>query len=610
MLAVLAAALLTRAAIETPLPPYFIAILAGLAALAARRPLHGVLVLCGLFPLASMISVLARVPWYSTQTALSLSLALLTGVLLNATKRGTLGVPPRVAIPLALYAALIVASAAATSIAAASSFGMWEGLRALTARDYLQVPSPQEPELFAFDALVGLGLFMAVLSVRGEGVERAVIRMLVAGLTAAAALNVLRFTQAVIASGEPAAAIARYAQSLRINVHYGDVNAAASTFALALLAAVGLASAGGHRLERAIFTACGIVLGGGLWLAGSRVAISSVVLAAAAPFVARLFGRRRPADWAGIGLLVVAAAAVAVWTVAKFPRTQANAPAAYALAIRMELITRAARMIREEPVFGVGVGRFPVESALFASADTFAGENSHNTLAQVAAELGLTGLVVFVWLLASAVAPVVRRESNAPPTLSWTAAGVLAYLLSGMAGHPLIVFDSAAPFWIALAILARGGEAAQRPARPRPLSPLGRRAVALAIILVACSVPLRSTQVSRGRGLYAHSTAAWQGDGTMRYRDVGTYDRINLPSDASTVVVPLRLTMAGPETGEVLVSVDGVPANGFTVTADGWTTARIWLTRARSYDDRRLELRLRRAPAGARLLVGRLSLER
>ena len=614
ILALLAAGPVTRAAIDTPLPPHFIAALAVLGALAARSPLHGLLVLCGLLPLASMIGVLARVPWYGTQTALALSLAFLTGLLLNATKRGTLGLPPRVAIPLALYAALIVASAAATSIAGATSLGTWEGLRALTAMDYLQVPSPQQPALFAFDALVGLGLFMAVLSVRDERLERPVVRMLVAGLTAAAALNVLRFTQAVIASGDPAAAISRYAQSLRINVHYADLNAAASTFALALLAAVGLACAGGSRLERSSFAGCVIVLGVALWLAGSRVAIASAVLAAAAVISFGLFATRkawsRPAAWLLSGAAFLLAGLIAVWMVASFPRVQANTDPASALAIRLELLSRAGRMIADAPLLGIGVGRFYAESFRYSTPRSFGPENSHNMFAQVAAELGLLGLAAFVWLIGASLLPLARGvRPGITPLILWTCGGILAYMLSGLGGHPLIVFEAAVPFWIALGVAA--GAMATGPVKGDSAIPRRLRLAMLAVAaLLAISIPLRAGQFIRWRHLNEVSDASWLIDETTRYRDVGQEDVIFVPPPYASVMLPMRLTSPSQDYGEVLVTLDGVPANRFVVRSDAWTTVRLRLPVAKGYDDRRVELKLEDAPPGARLLVGRVSPEK
>jgi hypothetical protein len=78
----------------------------------------------------------------------------------------------------------------------------------------------------------------------------------------------------------------------------------------------------------------------------------------------------------------------------------------------------------------------------------------------------------------------------------------------------------------------------------------------------------------------------------------------------SAIVLPMKLAPEGSHDGQVLVTLDGVPANGFAVSGRAWTRARIWLPRSDGYDDRKIELRLTDARADARLLVGRVILEK
>ena len=600
-----------RAASSASVPLPFVAILAAFGVLAAARPWTAWLVLCATFPLSSIVTVIARLPWYPTSTATCVSLTFLAGWVLHAARTGAPLAAARLLLPLGLFAGMIVASILTVVVAGPpgqSGGSRMSRLQALAAKDFVRPASVEEPEVVAFHALVGLGLFAAGSVAGGRGLAAATSRMLVAGLTAAAALNVTRFVQVALATGEPVSAALRHARWMRINVHYADLNAAGSTFALAVLAAIGHLR-GNPRSVRALFGIWATLLVIALWLVGSRVALASVALAAAFTLSARLLAARRRAAWLLAALAFVAAATVALWMLARFPRVQANADPASALAIRLELLSRAGRMIADAPAFGIGVGRFYSESFRYSTPRSFGPENSHNMFAQVAAELGLLGLAVFVWLIGRSLmplAPALRREIS--PAVLWTTGGILAYMLSGLGGHPLIVFEAAVPFWIALGAVA--GAATPGPVNHRSSARSLHLAAFGAAGLLALSIPIRAEQFIRWRHLDEVTDASWQVDATTRYRDVGDKDLIFVPPPYVAIVLPLKLAPAGDALGEILVRLDGVAANRYVIRADAWTDVRLRLPVSGHYDDRRLELTLERAPPGARLLVGRVTLEK
>ena len=67
------------------------------------------------------------------------------------------------------------------------------------------------------------------------------ISMAIAGAVGAAALNLTRLITAAVATGDGWPALMRLSRATRINVEYGDVNAAGSYFAMLLCLAVGVA---------------------------------------------------------------------------------------------------------------------------------------------------------------------------------------------------------------------------------------------------------------------------------------------------------------------------------------------------------------------------------
>lgn len=84
--------------------------------------------------------------------------------------------------------------------------------------------------------------------------------------------------------------------------------------------------------------------------------------------------------------------------------------------------------------------------------EMYGNENAHNYFAQQFAELGLVGGLLFVWLVGSLLAHGWRRIRSSAAgqgALLGLFAGATAYLLTSMAGHPLLVPEVALPFWAA-----------------------------------------------------------------------------------------------------------------------------------------------------------------
>ena len=179
-------------------------------------------------------------------------------------------------------------------------------------------------------------------------------------------------------------------------------------------------------------------------------------LAAGAWWTGRLRGGLRPA---AAGALLAAVLAVPLAVAGAYPGRGANA-AATSMDHRIEFTTRSLRMWATEPVFGVGAGRYRSLSAQFAgdSAPSWLRrENAHNNFLQIAAELGAAGIAGFLGLLA-ACALRVRRALGArggpDPLLAGAGAGLAAYLLTCLTGHPLLHGETAFPFWIVLGLAA------------------------------------------------------------------------------------------------------------------------------------------------------------
>jgi O-antigen ligase len=144
---------------------------------------------------------------------------------------------------------------------------------------------------------------------------------------------------------------------------------------------------------------------------------------------------------------------------------------------RVQLWRRGVQYVRERPLAGVGVGGFPVaerELSSLARRRDMVGKstetlNAHNIFIQVAAELGLVGLALFVGLLVQATRTLMRlrRRHDVDPQVSTIAhvllASLLGYVVCG-------VFLSAAYFPLLYVIVGlAAGLAAAAPPVPAPV---------------------------------------------------------------------------------------------------------------------------------------------
>jgi tetratricopeptide (TPR) repeat protein len=136
---------------------------------------------------------------------------------------------------------------------------------------------------------------------------------------------------------------------------------------------------------------------------------------------------------------------------------------------RREMYRGAAAMIREHPVLGFGPGMFsvyfpdyrPEQLTLYLSPSIHFVENVHNEYLQLASELGLVGLALFVWIVAAALFEGLRlclQKGSALNRLGWLraalAAAVFGTLAQGMISVNLRQPSTAGLFWLWLGWLA------------------------------------------------------------------------------------------------------------------------------------------------------------
>jgi hypothetical protein len=426
------------------------AVLTGVVVLSFFRPLNGLLVLAALAPLAGAWSPLVG---GGVRGAEALVLAFLAGSLLRGwTLHQFRRVPSdRLQIAAAVFGAIVGAS---------SVHQLW--LSGVDGRDVLSRVAG-----YYLISTRGLGMvFNAMLFLEGLALLAFVVhycrtrplfparllRMLMFAAIGAAALNFVYFANELLDTGQPAGRLVEFFVGRRWSAHVGDVNAAGSFFAMMLAAALGVAMK--NRTHRIPWGAAAVAVGLALWMTASRSALTGVLVVvlvyAAMRVLAAPASRLR-----SIAVVVGACIVVAVIATRYLPGPSPNASPSRALNIRWLFLQTTWRMVEAHPFFGVGIGQYARSSTQFSSPELLASyvrENAHNNFAQVAGELGLVGLSAFTAVLTVSLWTA-RSTRLAHPLTGPVLAGLAAFIISWLGGHPLLVPEVAYPFWMMLGIV-------------------------------------------------------------------------------------------------------------------------------------------------------------
>jgi O-antigen ligase len=191
----------------------------------------------------------------------------------------------------------------------------------------------------------------------------------------------------------------------RLSSSITNPNELASILVAALVLSIGLAAALREQpLARGGAFAAATLCTGGIFLTGSRGGLVALGVALAAFLVVG-------ARWRGrlLALVVVLAfIGVGYFNYVASPAIRSHVSTVGSGTGRLDLWTVAWRMVEQEPIRGVGAGNFPVSSVHYllepgaiARSDYIVGSPkvAHNTYLELWAELGLVGLIMFVFVI-------------------------------------------------------------------------------------------------------------------------------------------------------------------------------------------------------------------
>ena len=526
-------------------------ILLGVLALTAL--LRPALALALVVLIAPVAGVLASARWNgSVQWTEAVVCAALTGLAANAAWQprrltSSLSGPALVFATVIITSIVVSLGVVALKLGPAFTGALWTHL----SREHF-VDVRGFPAIFTgLRLLEGVLLFAlaARLSLDAASLGR-VVAGAVIGAAAAGYMNIARLVEAATRGDVFWPSLWDLADRLRWNVHYGDFNAAGSYFVLALLFAAALAVA--SRLAGRLFwTTAALIIACALWLTSSRVAVLAGILAVAAvaaqPYITA--GRRQALR---AGAVILAAVAVLAVIAFALPERGNQKSSLLAADVRLGMAQTGARMIASQPLFGIGLGEFHERSGEFSSPELIAKfpvavhENAHNNFIQIAAELGLAGGLAFTWLIIAGLV----RVAGPGGASHLAAAGIGAFVLTLLGGHPLLVAEPAFVFWTTFGAMAGTMAMDGPPVRAR----WWVTAVCLAILV---SLPWRMQSMMRNAdlehvGIGVSSNWRTAPDGT-RYREAKGSATLFVPTAGfkfsvnpqSSVPVRLELKLDG-----------------------------------------------------------------
>ena len=581
------------------------------------RPRVALVAVALLAPIATYVQTQAGGPYGGTVVLEAAVLALLGGAAARAAfRRAPLFVLPVDGAAALLIAVALASGAAQMPLELLRYGGTTDPLRDLALR-YFDV-APSWPVVSQSMWLIE-GAALAVLAARvcagREPSARLLTTALIVSGAAAAALSVRRLVQVSLRSEAVVDAFLRHLSALRFHTQFGDLNAAGSFFALVTVLAA--SRAGVRTPPGLLYSALFALMLCGLWITGSRTALAASLLGSAALAVWTRCGssipRLRTRTAAAAGTIVALAVFVGLLTV--FPLVR-HATFSHSLFTRLELMKAGGRMFLDRPVFGVGTAQYYAQSPRYMSSelkDAFLDslgrpverENAHNQFVQVMAELGAVGLMAFTLMLAAAFAP---GRGDLPAWRRPLLLAIAVFILTAMAGHPLLTPMVAIPFWMAL------GAAASAASLPPGWTMRGAAPAVTAIVAaLAVTLPLRWREERRSADLTGVTLGAslWESaDDGARFRWVGGRATFFTPPGVVRIVIPLR--SPDQQARSVKLYLDGRLAAGVEVPPGIWVDVPIVLPAgADTPVSRRIDVQVDTGGEGAAarnhaLMVGRL----
>jgi O-antigen ligase len=298
-----------------------------------------------------------------------------------------------------------------------------------------------------------------------ERASRTMLNVWIAAGAAGSILVLMRVIEIVSSrGGSLTRTLVDLSRYLRLSVLQPDVNAAGSYLLLFLLPVLFVVfRRGGGWLLGVVLPVLLLAFG----LARSRAAVGAGIVVLCLAGLTHQWHRAGGAAGRAIrrralAAVVVVALGMAAVAATLYGTAASNAAVEDAMRVRLDLAEVGVEALKRAPVFGVGPGDYINSTRRFITPDMTVlramaphGENAHNNFLQIAVELGVPACLVFLWLVVRAIGPGLAGRRAGPAGASeGLALGIVAFLLSAMLGHPLLVPLVGSAFFVALGLSA------------------------------------------------------------------------------------------------------------------------------------------------------------
>jgi hypothetical protein len=267
-----------------------------------------------------------------------------------------------------------------------------------------------------------------------------------------------------------------------------------------------------------------------------------------------------------------------------------------------------AKILAQEPLFGAGVGGYFEASAAPLRESTighfYPRENAHNNFLQIVAELGVVGGSAFVWLFWAASRRMVAGIRSADRGIALAlSAGIGAFALTALLGHPLLTPDVSHVFWLLL-----GASTFQEPSRaPARRQAVGRYLLVAATVAMVLALPWRLRREANALD-FEHVrygvSSGWSRDANgIPYQNASGEVTLFVSKQARGLDIPLRLPDGAPP-ATLEVHFRGRTADRIVVRSAAWQVYRL-VVGSHADDPPFLRVRLRSIDSGGAFLIGR-----
>jgi len=535
--------------------------------------------------------------------------------------------PDWIAWAWAVFVAVAIASVCAHYGGYQTFFDSWRTFW-VEVREHLAHYVFEGPTIEVFNMIVaatalidGLLVYLVVRATLPRGSE---VSLLSAAVGAGIAAAVFGFYQWQTRLGLSQMWVENDPGIIRINATYTDPNALASYFALLIPIALGLAARETVSRARLLWLAGIAAMGVALVMTAGRAGLLAacagvalwIVLALVLqldrdepwPFVRRHF--RKVVYGVAIAGTLTLFALVAIGTTFDIRHHQQSTylhtwlftfnlrqPLDQIVKGRFSNWQTAALMVQDHPIFGIGIGRifrlFANYNRLVGGAPEGARFSAHNTFLNVAAEMGIVGLVAFLTLLGVTFMVAIRTLRRAAASgettdrgVIWVSvgmiAGLAAYTLTMIPGDRLILREDVVTFAALLAIVAclRDVIPASAPitGSPRARREIWTRRTALIVMAaLLATVPVRAMLERRGMKLdrVTFGLHDVEGPDGQRFRWTAGHATYYRPSSDQQLTLRVRSVAPFPQT--VSIKLDGAEIDRLTLADHAWRPLRYQL---------------------------------